>query len=130
MPESFVEKRKRELGLTSSSSPTPSTSSSGSSFVERRKRELGLIPQETTHAFDRPVRPTQIETTPSRRPINGLVEMDEASPTTDIETKARQVPYLGGFLRGIDKTGEFLESNPVTHFINQTGRDIMATGGA
>src|SRR5574341_2227841 len=49
MAESFIEKRKRELGLTSPTStiertPTPtSTVSTEPSFLERRKMELGLI---------------------------------------------------------------------------------------
>jgi hypothetical protein len=38
MAESFVEKRKRELGLTSSAK------SNESDFVTRRKMDLGLIP--------------------------------------------------------------------------------------
>jgi hypothetical protein len=46
MSESFVERRRRELGIkkTSQTSPENTRTSNNSSFVERRKMELGLIP--------------------------------------------------------------------------------------
>ena len=46
MAESFVEKRKRELGLSDSPSPKTSVENpSSSNFIEKRKIELGLAPK-------------------------------------------------------------------------------------
>lgn len=77
----------------------------------------------------------------SRKPINGSVEMDDVMGTLgrserlanerqqEIE-KTRNIPVIGKVLKGLDAAGEFIEKNPVTHFITQTGRDIMSSGPA
>ncbi|OAS19240.1 hypothetical protein [Paenibacillus oryzisoli] len=77
----------------------------------------------------------------SRKPINGPVEMDDITGSLDRTARleneyaskkkaAREIPVIGKALKGLDAAGEFIESNPVTHFITQTGRDIMSSGPA
>lgn len=76
MAESFIEKRKRELGITPSipiTAPITSTSVTSvpikevsqpkvSDFVTQRKMELGIIPDTRKKEIQtRPVRPTQID---------------------------------------------------------------------
>lgn len=79
--------------------------------------------------------------TPSRTPINGNVEMDDvmgslgkterlANERQDDIESSRKLPVIGPILKGLDTAGEFIEKNPITHFITQTGRDIVSSGPA
>lgn len=137
MAESFFEKRKRELGLTTGGADQ--VESAPSSFFEQRKMDLGLI-QDT-----RPNAPSAFEealsagsiTAPYRSVLDTPSRFNRPGPYTPVqpeeELPGRDIPVIGSVLRGLDYVGEKVEDSGVGSFLRSfytPGASVANIAGA
>lgn len=127
MAESFIEKRKRELGLSSSmpiESNVQVNSNNSISFAERRKMELGLVPDT------RPKPPTTEQKVSSglipsmdirKSPVlqqaaaEDAIRYDQPAGPPDMSARGRSrlIPVVGQALQGLDIVGDAVEDSGV-----------------
>lgn len=131
MAESFVERRKRELGLTSSSSSTvetPSTLSGELSFVDKRKIALGLMDDPRVGASApvpvfKPERFSMEAMNVANSPL-----MQQASQVPK-QLPGRNLPVIGPVLRGLDWLSDNPFSNSVAEHV-KPNQPLLQSQGA
>lgn len=146
MSESFVEKRKRELGISDSPN-TISTAGSSSSFIERRKIELGLTPKPQPTIADKinsgKLPSFDVGNSPLLRNAQADFENDyrkqldamqaednpkhfETDRNAMLGVKARNLPVIGTALKKIDAFSQ----NPVVDKVADLARSFYVPGAS
>lgn len=145
MPESYFEKRKRELGITGGGSSSPQ-----SDFFAQRKMDLGLIPdtrpkltpeQSFQQKFGMAPPPLDISKSSFMKSLPGKAAaanddrmMQELNKMWEDDATGRNLPVVGPVLRGLD----YIANNPVSNaiaeytmpdapFLGQPGTNVRET---